>query len=403
MSENPGGTKATAAPARSDLNRPLFLALMANSILANFVVSLVRVTTSYRAIELDLSVFWISVIAGGFSLVPVLASVSLGRFLDRGHDALSTWVGGFLMLLACAGFWWRPNSDVYLLIFSTLLGFGHMFGMGGHQMISVRCAGPISRESVFGYNMIAIAIGQGLGPMVLGWLGGGAHIPPTQTLFTLALGAAALLQILSFMLRPALRGHTEHQGGGNVTLRDLLGNRSLVAVLLASIVTVTAFELLVVYLPLLGAERQIDTRDIGLLLAARSAVSVMVRLFYARLLVMMGRTRMMLSGMMLGAAGFTLIGLPVSLPYMYVAVVVMGVGLGVSTVLTFSEVVSQAPPGARATALSLRLTGNRIGQMAIPVVAGLAADAIGIGGVLITIAACLAASGIFARAVIRRP
>ena len=118
---------------------------------------------------------------------------------------------------------------------------------------------------------------------------------------------------------------------------------------------------------------------------------------------MMGRTRMMLSGMMLGAAGFTLIGLPVSLPYMYVAVVVMGVGLGVSTVLTFSEVVSQAPPGARATALSLRLTGNRIGQMAIPVVAGLAAEAIGIGGVLITIAACLAASGIFARAVIRRP
>ena len=46
------------------------------------------------------------------------------------------------------------------------------------------------------------------------------------------------------------------------------------AALWASVITVTAFELLVIYLPLLGTERHIDTRDIGLLLAVRSLISI---------------------------------------------------------------------------------------------------------------------------------
>jgi MFS family permease len=403
MSENPDGEKATAAPAKGDLNHSLFFALMANTVIVNFVVSLVRVTTSYRAIELNLSVFWISVIAAGFSLVPVFAAVWLGRFIDRGHDALSAWIGAGLMLIACAGFWWHPSSDINLLMLSIMLGFGHMFCMAGHQMISVRSAGPISRESVFGYHMIAIALGQGLGPMLLGWLGGGAHIPPTGVLFEIALGGAIVSQIVAFTLRPAIREPAQHRPTDRLTVRELLGNRALTAVLLASVVTVVAFELLIVYLPLLGSERQIDTRDIGLLLATRTAVSICARIFYARLIIAFGRTRLILVGMLMGAAGFTLIGLPVSLPFMYLAVVIMGMGLGVSTVLTFSSVVMIAPPNARATALSLRLTGNRIGQMIVPVLAGITAEATGIGGVLVIIAGFLAASGIFTHAVVRLP
>src|ERR1700712_847373 len=101
MSDNPAkqrrSTDAAIAPEKSDLNWPLFLALVASTITVNAVVSLSRVTTSYRAIELDLSVMWIGIIAAGFSLVPVLLAVQVGRFIDRGHDALSTWIGAFMM------------------------------------------------------------------------------------------------------------------------------------------------------------------------------------------------------------------------------------------------------------------------------------------------------------------
>ena len=388
ISAAPGPVKS----AKHDLDVRLFVALMAHTVTVNFVVSLARVTTSYRAIELDMSIFWIGLIAGGFSLVPVFAAVWVGRFIDRGHDAVSAWAGAFLMLIACGGLWLWPSSAYTLLIFSVLLGFGHMFCMASHQMLSVRCAGPISRESVFGYHMIAISIGQGLGPLLLGGLGGDAKIPPTGLLFTIALVGACVSQVVAFGLRPQPR---EVEGKGErpkVSVGSLLSDNKLTMVLIASVVTVTAFELLVVYLPLLGAERHIEARDVGLLFAVRSAVSIVSRFFYSRLLMIVGRKRLMVSSMMIGAGAFVLMGLPISLPVMYVAIVAMGFGLGIAATLSFSEVVQLAPKDARATALSLRLTGNRIGQLIVPVVASLAAEATGIGGVLIIIAALLAAS-----------
>jgi MFS family permease len=392
----PGGA------ARHDLNVRLFAALIAHAVTVNSVVALARVTTSYRAIELDLSVFWIGVIAGGFSLLPVFAAVWVGRFIDRGHDNLSAWGGALLMLLACAGLRLWPTSALSLFMFSVLLGFGHMFCMASHQMIAVRCAGPISREHVFGYHMIAIAIGQGLGPMLLGWLGGDTQIPPTELLFSIALAGAGVSQAVAFALRPAPREAEAFGARDTVSLFSLLRDRRLLMVLLASVTTVTAFELLVVYLPLLGTERHMDTRDIGTLLAVRSLVSIVSRIFYARLLMVVGRLRLMVTCMLIGAAAFALLGLPVSLPFMYLAIVAMGFGLGIAATLTFSEVVMLAPKDARATALSLRLTGNRIGQLMVPVLASLIAEVTGIGGVLIIIAACLAASGTAIQRTLRR-
>jgi MFS family permease len=406
MSDNPATSSspadATAARTKSDLNWPLFIALVASTITVNAVVSLSRVTTSYRAIELDLSVVWIGIIAAGFSLVPVFAAVQVGRFIDRGHDALSTWIGAFMMLVASAGMWWHPDSALHLLIFSIMLGFGQMFCMAGQQMIAVRCGGPITREHVFGYHMIAIATGQGLGPMLLGWLGGGAKIPPTGEMFTIALVGAAISLVVAFGLRPAKREPSHHTTQERVTVRDLLKQRGLIAVLIASIVTVTAFELMVVYLPLLAIERQIDTHHVGYLLATRSAVSIITRVFYAKLVMIVGRTRLMVSSMTVGAIAFVIIGLPTPLAAMYFGVVMLGIGLGIASTLAFSEVVILAPPHARAVALSLRVTGNRIGQMLVPAIAGAVAGFTGIGGVMVILAAFLAASGAFTHFSLKR-
>jgi len=396
--------KAGGAPAaaKSDLNWPLFIALMASTITVNAVVSLSRVTTSYRAVELDLSVVWIGLIAAGFSLVPVLLAVQVGRFIDRGHDARSVWFGALLMLLASAGMWWRPDSALDLLVFSILLGFGHMFCMAGQQMIAVRCGGPNTREHVFGYHMIAIATGQGLGLVLLGWLGGDTQIPPTGELFALAMAGAVVAFLAAFGVRPETREPAHRKSAEHVRVLDLLRQRGLVAVLLSSIVTVTAFELMTVYLPLLAIERQIDTHHVGYLLATRSAVSIATRLFYARLVVTVGRARLMAASMAMGAFAFVILGLPVSLATMYFGVVMLGIGLGIASTLTFSEVVVLAPLHARATALSLRVTGNRIGQMLVPAIAGVVAGVTGIGGVMLILAAFLAASGAFTHFSIKR-
>src|SRR5260370_1415942 len=110
------------------------------------------------------------------------AALQVGRWSDRGNDARARWLGSALVFTACIGFWAWPRSAMYLLGFSVLLGFGHMFCMAGHQMLAVRSGGKRSRETALGYYMAAASIGQGLVPFLVGWLGVAAPLPPTGLL-----------------------------------------------------------------------------------------------------------------------------------------------------------------------------------------------------------------------------
>jgi hypothetical protein len=82
------------------------------------------------------------------------------------------------------------------------MGTGHIMLMASQQMLCVRAAGPRSLESVFGNYMVAGAIGQGVGPYVVGWVGGTAAVPPTQLLFIIGASIAALTCALALTIRP---------------------------------------------------------------------------------------------------------------------------------------------------------------------------------------------------------
>src|SRR6478736_5197576 len=224
---------ALRAPVGRDLDYPLFLALMAHCVVVHAVISLARVTISYRSIELGLSIVSLGAIQTGFSMVPIFAAVALGRFIDRGNDALATWMGAGFMVLACLGLWLWPNSAVHLFVWSVILGIGQLFSMAGQQMIAVRCSGPRRREWVFGYFMVAIGVGQGLGPTALSLFGGRTALPPTSVLFAICFAGAVFAQIVAFALRPAARSAAHAASGTEVPLAKLLRLRGLFAALWA--------------------------------------------------------------------------------------------------------------------------------------------------------------------------
>jgi MFS family permease len=165
-----------AAP---DIDWRLLAPLLVNAFMVHTVIGVVRVTTSYRTIELELPVLWLGVISAGFALLPVFSAVALGRFIDRGNDAQAAWIGAALVLIAAAGFWAWPLTGLHLLAFTIVLGFGHMFCMASHQMLAVRSANLRRREIAFGPYMVAVSTGQGLGPFIVGWLGGASTVPAT--------------------------------------------------------------------------------------------------------------------------------------------------------------------------------------------------------------------------------
>jgi MFS family permease len=135
--------------------------------------------------------------------------------------------------------------------------------------------------------------------------------------------------------------------------------------------------LLTAYLPVLAEQAGIGPGVVGLLLSLRAVGSIASRLLLGRLVARWGRVRLLV-GSTLGSAAL-LAALPLfSSAWAWAALlIVSGVLLGVGQPLTMVLVVRAAPDGARGSALAMRLTGNRLGQVAVPAAAGLAAGAAG--------------------------
>jgi MFS family permease len=365
---------------------------LAHVVVVHFVVTVVRVTVSYRTVELGLSAIWVGIIAAGFAILPIFIAVRIGRYIDRGHDARAAWIGSVIVLCASVAFWAWPGSAVWLLLFTVALGTGHMFLMAAHQMLTVRAGNALARDAIFGHFMVAISIGQGLGPFVVGWIGGGVAVPDTYPLFVLGAVTSVLCVVIAVAIRPA-PPKKERGEAKAVPLMALLRRPGVAAVITASVVTVTAGDLLVIYLPLLGTERHIDASHIGMLLTVRMAAALVARMFYARLIFTFGRLPLTLTSTFVGAAAMVLLAVP-SLPVMYAAAVALGVGLGIASTLTLSGIVEVAPPEARATAMTLRIMGNRLGLVSVPLIAGLIATATGVVGVLALTATSLSACAV---------
>jgi MFS family permease len=375
----------------SDVDYRLLVPLLASSFLIQMVTALVRVTISYRAVELGLSIVWLGFIAATFAIFPILIAVRVGRHIDRGHDARTTQVGSAIFLMAMTGFalWSTPAG---LLVCSTVMGIGHTMLMASQQMVCVRAAGPRSLEAVFGNFMVANSIGQGFGPYIVGWAGGNSPLPPTQFLFAVAAFCSVLALAAALLLRPS--GTTRSGAGAAelVPVSQILRIPGLVAVIMAGVIMVAASDVIIVYVPLLGSERHIDVHDIGLLLTVRAAASMMARLFYSRMVAAFGRWPLMVAGTFVCGLSYAVIAIPLPLWAMHLTIALMGFSFGLATTLSITIVVDMTTVGARGTTNSVRIMSNRLGQFVMPFGAGLVAAAAGLAGLFLILAASIAAA-----------
>src|SRR5262249_7365787 len=184
------------------MNYRFVIPLLLTAFFEQTVTQLTRITVSYRAVELELSVVWLGIITAFFAILPMLFAVKIGRFIDRGNDARTAWLGAGLMSLTCLGFviW---QSLVPLLILTALLGISHLMLVISQQVLCARDRTPAVVDRMIGNYMVANAIGQGIGPYIVGWAGGSASIPPTHFLFTVGFSFSLLILIFSLMLRPS--------------------------------------------------------------------------------------------------------------------------------------------------------------------------------------------------------
>ena len=378
------------------MNYRFLIPLLATAFFEQTVTSTARITTSYRALELGLSVVWLGAITAAFAILPMVFAVKIGRSIDRGHDARTAWIGGALLVIACAGFsLWQ--SLIGLFLFTAIHGIAHLHLVISQQVLCTRSDSPGAMERMLGNYMVANAIGQGVGPYLVGWAGGSSSIPPTDMLFLVALGAAVLTLASALLLRPGKVPAARAEGAKPLPVREIASIPGIRVIFFLSVVTVAAQDLIVVYLPVLGAERGMPVDTVGMLLAVRAVASMFSRFLFPRLNELMGRWRLLVASTLAGAVCYIGLALPLPLPLMHGAIAGAGFALGIAVTGSIATLLSLASAEARGTANSLRMMGNRVGQFVIPFLAGLIAAATGAAGIFFAIGVSLMASGAVAQ------
>ena len=376
------------------MNRRLLFALLAMGI-AQAAVYLIRPTTSYRLLAYGEGARDVGLVAAAFALLPIFLAIPLGRLSDRR--------GAPLLVIGCA----VQTAGCLLLAFSTttlaiagasaVVGLGHLALALGSQDVVARESHSDRHDHHFGLLTAGVSLGQLFGPLLAGLLLGESGTPsPSATTRCLLVAVGILvLATLCAAVADASRGaasaRTPSRRG---SVRAIVRTRGVPAGIFASIAVLAAADVFTAYMPVIGAENDIGPRAIGVVLALRAAASIAARVGIGATVRRIGRTRLITAGA--AAAAGALVGMTVTHDVWALAglSIVAGFGMGFGQPLSMTLVVQLVPEHAKSTALAVRLTGNRIGQVATPAAAGVVAGNAGATSVFWLLGAILAASAV---------
>ncbi|MFF5886716.1 MFS transporter [Streptomyces sp. NPDC012589] len=370
-------------------NRGWLLRLVIAFSFAQGAVSMARPAVSYRALALGADERAVGVIAGVYALLPLFAAVPLGRRTDHGRCAPLLPVGVVLISGGCA-LSGLAGALAAMALWSGVMGLGHLCFVIGAQSLVARQSAPHEQDRNFGHFTIGASLGQLVGPIAAGALIGGADMAGTSALALLVAGAGAAVAFTSLwrIERPGA-ARARAVADGRVPVGSILRARGVPAGILISLAVLSATDILTAYLPVVGEHRGIAPAVIGLLLSLRAAATIACRLVLTPLLRLLGRTALLTVTCLLAALLCTGIALPMPVWALALLLAVLGFCLGVGQPLSMTTVVQAAPAGARSTALALRLTGNRLGQVAAPAAAGLIAGVAGVAAPFVMLGALL--------------
>jgi MFS family permease len=372
------------------------------SALTQVVSYVLRPTATYRAIELQVPSAWLGVLAATFAIVPLALALPSGAVTDRLGERRVAIAGGVVLVLSAVCFNTQGDSVAGLIAGSVLLGTGQLFCVVSQQALVANTSTTGRFDAAFGRYTFATSLGQAVGPGLIIVFGGRAAIPDTAAIFGVSTLVCVAVTVLSFGFASG-PAPTKLTSSSEPSVWALFRLPGLPRALLTSCVILAAVDISLVYLPALGAERGLSARVVGLLLSLRAAASMVSRLFLGRLSAGVGRRRLLVSSTVLAAAGTALVPVPMPLPLLAAVIVAMGFGLGVGQPVTMAWLAESSPPGMRGRSMSLRLVGNRTGQLVLPSAVGLVAAGLGSAGVLWVTAAALGAVALIARRITQPP
>ena len=390
--------------------------MVAAGVLTQTTANLVRPVTSYKLILLGWGETEIGIATAAYALLPLFVALPFGRLQARLRSPRNFVALGVLILAAGAGYLALTNHVIHLMVASAVLGVGHlMFTIGGQSMVARRSRAT-QMDANFGWFTASFSVGQMLGPLLSGVLLGGSSLAEAQAggadlsvSINLALWIGALTSIIAvpvlYILRStqpppttATQDLVTVEPGTKPSAINILRLPGIASHMLAALALLAILDILVAFMPLVGESVGVSPLVIGALLATRGATSVLSRIFIRPLSARFSRNTLVLVALLVSAVAIAIVpavlGLgPVGIASAFVCMTIGGFTLGVGQPMTMTLISQAVPSSWRGTALALRLMGNRIGQVTLPIAASMVAGPVGPAGGIWFACAILGISG----------
>lgn len=350
-----------------------------------------KVLVPLNALQLGASTAMVGVLAALYAVFPLLFAVFAGKISDRCGVRGPILLGALGMTLGLLAPALRDGLPV-LLLCPTLIGLGHIFlHVSIHNAVG-SLGLPANRARNFSIFSLGASIAAFIGPALAGVAIDTIDYRASYVLLAALSALVALLVVVFPRIVPS-RGEQREQHHGERAL-DLLRSAPLRRTLLMSGVTLTGIELFLLYMPIYGKSVSLSPTWIGVVLSAYAAAAFVVRLLMHRLAAHLTEAGVLTASLFIATTTYALIPAFNSGTALAVLAFALGLGLGSAQPLTIMLTYNHAPQGRSGEALGLRLTVNKITQIAVPLAFGAIGSAFGLAPVFWANAAFLLTGGI---------
>lgn len=368
---------------------PWLLPLLACAVLSQAALNLSRPLVTYRVIGLGGDALAVGLVTAAFAVLPLVVAMPLGRLTDRLHGLSRVLALGPVLMAAGALLISTTETMSGLAWSSAVLGLGQLVFMLSSQAIVARWLPDDQLDIGFGWLAAAVALGQLFGPLIAGGLLGlasGAELAEASRAAFWWAGGIALLPLffvgLVAVRAPAKpRKDSSHEGLPIESSLQLVRRPGVGSGIYASLALLATVDIVTAYLPLIGERTGVSPITVGGLLALRSASTIFSRLLLHEMLRRWTPQQLIVASAAGSAVALAVVPIDgVGVWGMAAALLVGGFLLGVGQPVTMSVVARAVPGNSRSSVLALRMVGNRVGQVAVPSLAGVAAGSTGAAG-----------------------
>ncbi len=348
-----------------------------------------RVLLTLYALSLDASTFVIGTLISIYSAAPLLLSVYAGRVSDRvGYRLPMLWGCVGLAVAMLAPYLVPGMASLYV---SAVVAGGSfsVFNIAA-QALAGALSTPQTRARNFSTLSMGYSVSSLVGPLVVGF--SADLVGVVRAYAILAAIVLPPLVILAFKSK-VYDQRGAGAGPGTRSVMDLLRNRGLAAMFIASGACVTGWDLFSFFMPIYGTSIGLSASRIGIIISTFGVATLVVRVFIPHLSRRYGDLRVLSAAMYLGAFAFALLPFFKSEAMLLVLSFVMGLGLGCGQPLTMMITYVRAPAGRAGEANGIRQMANNVTHLIVPMMFGALGAAVGMGPVFWTNGALLLVGG----------